>query len=99
QIVALLKTKILILILGRGTGKTSDITAQRLIDIAYDMPGAPVVWVSDTYANLQKNVLPSLLEGLERLGYREGVHFVLGKAPLVYSEKEKEDLPPEIREQ
>lgn len=98
QIVALIKTKITILILGRGTGKTSDIIAQRLIDIAYDMPGAPVVWVSDTYANLQKNVLPSLMEGLERLGYREGIHYVLGKKPPVFTEKEKENLPPELRD-
>lgn len=98
QVAALIKTKILIMILGRGSAKTTEIIAERVIDMAYDMPGAPIVWVSDTYANLQKNVLPSILEGLERKGYRQDVHFVLGKAPLVYSEAEKEDLPPDIKE-
>ncbi|MBP3944406.1 hypothetical protein J5U18_12730 [Sphingobacteriaceae bacterium WQ 2009] len=98
QMLALIMPKILNLILGRGSAKTTEIIAARLIEMAYDMPGAPIVWVSDTYSNLQKNVLPSILEGLERKGFKEGIHFVLGKQPPVYSEVEKEDLPNDIRE-
>ncbi len=80
-------------VLGRGSAKTTEIQADRFIAMAFDMPGAPVVWVSDTYSNLQKNVLPSLLEGLERKGYKEGIHYVVGKQPPVYSAAEKAKLP------
>ncbi|WP_206517944.1 hypothetical protein [Sphingobacterium lactis] len=86
------------MVLGRGSAKTTEIVVERLIAMVYDLPGAPIVWVSDTYSNLQKNVLPSVLEGLERKGFKEGVHFVLGKQPPEFSEAEKVDLPPEIRE-
>lgn len=98
QMALMILPKYLYLILGRGSAKTTDILVERLIDIAQDMPGAPVVWVSDTYSNLQKNVLPSVLEGLERKNFKEGRHYVIGKQPPQFSEAEKEDLPPELRE-
>ena len=71
----------LVLILGRGTGKTTDIIAKRLMDICYDMPGAYVAISSDTYMNAVKNVLPSIIEGWERNGWIEGIHFVVGVRP------------------
>lgn len=80
-IVQLLKTKFLYLILGRGTGKTTDIYATRMMDIAYDMPGCYYAQVSDTYMNAIKNVVPSILEGWERNGYVEDIHYVVGKRP------------------
>ncbi|MEN5085700.1 hypothetical protein ABE426_04420 [Sphingobacterium faecium] len=98
QMALMVLPKYLYLVLGRGSAKTTDILVERLIAIAEDMPGAPVVWVSDTYSNLQKNVLPSVLEGLERKGYKEGIHYVIGKAPPVFSEAEKEDLPAALKE-
>lgn len=98
QMVLMVLPKYLYLVLGRGSAKTTDILVERLIEIAQDMPGAPAVWVSDTYANLNKNVLPSVLEGLERKGYIEGIHFVIGIAPPVFSEAEKEDLPAKLKE-
>ncbi|WP_312139497.1 hypothetical protein [Sphingobacterium sp.] len=98
QFAALILPRFLYMILGRGSAKTTEIVVERLTEMVYDIPGAPIVWVSDTYSNLQKNVLPSVLEGLERKGFKEGVHFVLGKQPPEYSEAEKEDLPENIRE-
>ena len=68
-------------VVGRGGAKTTDIQAERLLDVIYDMPGAPVVWVADTFTNLNANILPSVLEGLERKGLREGVHYVIEKEP------------------
>ncbi|KKO90574.1 hypothetical protein AAW12_15975 [Sphingobacterium sp. Ag1] len=85
-------------VLGRGSAKTTDIIAERLIEMAYDMPGAPIAWVADTYSNLQKNVLPSIMEGLERKGYKEGVHYILGKEPPKFKQSELEGLDPSIRE-
>lgn len=98
QLCALIMPKFVYLVLGRGSAKTTEIITKRLIEMVYDMPGAPICWVSDTYSNLQKNVLPSVLEGLERHGFREGVHYVLGKEPPQFTDAEKEDLPPDIRE-
>lgn len=86
------------MIAGRGSAKTTDVQVERLIEMVYEMPGAPVVWVSDTYTNLQQNVLPTVMEGLALKGYIDGVHYVKEKAPPVYTEAEKQDLPPHIRE-
>ena len=80
-------------VLGRGSAKTTDFQAERLAEIIFDMPGAPLVWVADTFSNLTSNILPGVLEGLERKGLHEGVHYVIEKEPPTYTEKEKEHLP------
>lgn len=98
QLVGLIKTRILVLILGRGAGKTNDFLTERLIDIAYDMPGAPIALVADTYMNLQKNVLPVLLDGLERKGWREGTHYVVEKEPPEVTEEMLQACPEDLRE-
>ena len=77
----LAKPKNLYVIAGRGTGKTTDILADRSIDIAYDMPGCYIALSADTYMNAIKNVLPQLIEGWERNGWVEDIHFVVGKRP------------------
>lgn len=90
--------KHLSVIAGRGSSKTTEFLVERLIEMIYDIPGAPICWVSDTYSNLQKNVLPAVMEGLERKGFKEGVHYVIGKRPPEFSMAEKEDLPSGIKE-
>lgn len=67
---------------GRGSTKTTAFQAERLQEMVYDMPGAPVALVADTYANLQKNVLPTLQEGLRMLGWEEEIHYRIEKAPF-----------------
>lgn len=69
------------LISGRASAKTTQFLAERLQEAVYDCPGAPFVWVSDTYSNLHKNVIKSLMEGLRFLGWEEGTHFVMDKQP------------------
>ena len=56
------------------------------------MPGAPVAWVADTFANLTTNVLPMVFEALERKGFREGIHYIVEKQPPTFTEKECADL-------
>lgn len=68
-------------VLGRASSKTTDFVVQRLQESVYDLPGAPVAFVSDTYANLHKNVIPSLQEGLRLHGWEEGIHYVINKEP------------------
>jgi hypothetical protein len=67
---------------GRGSTKTTAFLAERLQEMVYDMPGAPVALVADTYANLQKNVLPTLQEGLRLLGWEEEIHYRIEKPPF-----------------
>ncbi len=98
QVVALLKPKNLYLILGRGSGKTTDFQTERIMDMVYELPGAPVALVSDTYMNLTKNVLPSLIEGLERKGWVEGTHYVIEKAPPEVTEEMLKKVPENLRE-
>jgi hypothetical protein len=99
QLCAMIMTRFFYAVLGRGSAKTTDIICERLIEMAYDMPGAPIAWVADTYSNLQKNVLPSIMEGLERKGYIEGVHYVIGKEPPTFKQSELEELDPKYRAQ
>ncbi|MBV5313811.1 MAG: hypothetical protein JZU47_10980 [Prolixibacteraceae bacterium] len=67
---------------GRGSTKTTAFQAERLQEMVYDMPGAPVALVADTFTNLQKNVWPTLQEGLRLLGWEENIHYVVEKEPL-----------------
>ncbi|MCH8490016.1 MAG: hypothetical protein LAT81_08825, partial [Oceanicaulis sp.] len=81
QVVDMISPKDLYLYLGRAAGKTTDFVAERLQDIVYDMPGAFIAVVADTYMNAMKNILPSLMEGLARKGWIEGIHYVKDKRP------------------
>ncbi|MEQ8548733.1 MAG: hypothetical protein RIC03_12525 [Cyclobacteriaceae bacterium] len=98
QVSLLIMPRFFYIIAGRGSAKTTDLQVDRLIEMAYDMPGAPVCWISDTYSNLTKNVLQTVVEGLALKGYYKDVHYVIGKAPPTFTEAEKVDLPPNIRE-
>lgn len=93
QIISLVGARKTYVELGRGSAKTTDVQVERLIDLIYDMPGAPAIWIADTFTNLTTNVFPSVMEGLDRKGYREGVHYVVETAPPSYTDKEKEKLP------
>ncbi|GAB2994296.1 hypothetical protein GCM10027284_09420 [Cyclobacterium sediminis] len=86
------------MVAGRGSSKTTDIQVERLIEMVYDMPGAPVAWVADTYANLQKNVLRTVKEGLKAKGLIENIHYVIGKRPPEVNPEELTDLPENIKE-
>lgn len=97
QIISLVGARKSYIELGRGSAKTTDVQCERLIDLIYDMPGAPVAWVADTFTNLTTNVLPSVLEGLERKGFIEGKHFVVEKEPPQFTDREAASLPDWLR--
>lgn len=79
--VDLISPKNLWLILGRGGAKTTDIVAERTMAINQDMPGSYLAFLSDTYVNALDNIVPSLLEGWMRKGYKENIDFVVDKPP------------------
>jgi len=81
QLVCMMMPASLYAIAGRGTGKTVTILANRLIEMMYDLPGAPIVWAADTFSDLHKNIIPSLLDGLVMLGMQEDRDFVMNRIP------------------
>jgi len=81
MMVDLISPKNLFLVVGRGGAKTTDIAAGRSIKICEDMPGAYFFFSSDTYTNALKNIVPSLIEGWKRKGWKEGIDFVTDQPP------------------
>lgn len=81
MLIDLLQPKDLYLIAGRGTAKTTEIMAKRSQHIIYDMPRSQQVFTSDTYTNALTNIVPTLLEGWNRAGWKEGIHYVTDVRP------------------
>lgn len=48
--------------------------------------------------NLQKNILHVILDGLERKGWMEGVHYVIEKEPPEVTEEMLKACPEEFKE-
>jgi hypothetical protein len=80
-LIDLMQPKDLYLVAGRATAKTTEIMGKRSQNIIYDMPRSQQVFVSDTYTNALKNVVPTLLEGWNREGWKEGIHYVTDQRP------------------
>ena len=70
-------------ILGRASAKTTQFQAMRIQQAVTECPGAPFVWVTDTYSNLHKNVIPSVLEGLRFLGWEMDREFIIDRQPPI----------------
>lgn len=81
MVIDLIAPKDLYLIAGRAMAKTTDVIAERSMTIAQDMPHSMQILVSDTYINALKNIVPSLLEGWNRKGWKEGIHYVTDTRP------------------
>jgi hypothetical protein len=81
QLVMFIQAKFTYLVVGRGGTKTTQMSARMLQEVSYDMPGCQIAISGDTYMNLRKNVIPSLVQGWKFNGWIEDVHFVLDKRP------------------
>lgn len=81
QVVELVQPQNLFLVAGRATAKTSTIIAKRSMHVMYDMPHSQQVFVSDTYVNCLRNIMPTLFEGWERNGWKLGRDFVTDQRP------------------
>lgn len=66
----------------RGLGKSEGFDAMRLIRNVHAMPRSAGGLCSPTYKKLLSNTLPAVFHGLSRLGYRQDIHYFVGrKAP------------------
>lgn len=66
---------------GRRTGKSHGIIAPRIVRNVQMMPGSTGAFVSSTFKQAHMRTLPAMLMGLQELGYKRDVHFVIGKRP------------------
>ena len=82
QIISLVAPAHLQVIAGRGTSKTTQIIAERMQEVCYDMPGSLQILVCNTYTNARTNIVPSLITGWQNYkGWVEGRDFVVGIRP------------------
>ena len=93
QMSLMLAVKNLIYIIGRAGGKTTGIVAPRIQDISWDMPGCYMAISGDTFMNLRKNVIPSLMDGWKIHGWHEDHHYVVNKrAPRTFGRSWKSPI-------
>jgi len=74
-------TTVMVVIGGRGLAKSTVIQALRSYRCVYDMPGAAFAFVSNTYVNLQDNIMPAVQKGWGLLGWAEGRDYIKYKRP------------------
>lgn len=70
-----------VIVAGRRTGKTDSIAAPFVLKMMQRMPGSTGGIVVPTFKHGLTNTLPGLFAAWRRLGYIEGVHFVVGRRP------------------
>ncbi len=72
----------LVVLASRRFGKSEGIIMPRLLQCAQTMPRSAGAIVARTYKQALTRTLPATLHALQRLGYKEGVHYYIGrKAP------------------
>ena len=81
QLISIMMPCALYWIAGRASAKTVQVLSERVQEVAQDCQGAPFAWVADTYSDLHKNVIPSLIDGLSLLGWEIGIHYVINQEP------------------
>lgn len=74
-------TTVLVMNAGRGMAKSTVIQARRAYRCVMEMPGGAFAFCSNTYTNLEQNIMPAVQNGWKLMGLIEGVHYVKGQRP------------------
>lgn len=75
-------SKIMLLLFGRRTGKTSRGGVTKMYTFMKEMPHSRGFWGNPSYTNLYRNTLPEILNNLQNsFGLVEGVHFIFREKP------------------
>jgi hypothetical protein len=97
QLLALIiYAKILIMVAGRGTGKSTGVLAPRIANCCIHMPGSNNGLLSKTFKQTKTRTLPAIKSGWAKLGFKDGIHYVIGKRPdkkLRFMESPPESTP------
>ena len=70
-----------VFVAGRRTGKTDGVGSVFVLRNIQRMPGSTGAIVVPTFRHGLTNTIPALLTAFRRWGYREGIHYVVGKQP------------------
>lgn len=73
--------KLMVIIWGRGTGKSSYGIGIVIRNIVHFLPRSKWLIVAESYKAMLENTLPSTIRALEGLGYYRDVHYVIGLRP------------------
>lgn len=68
-------------VLARGTGKTKGIIAPKSAQYLDMMPRCVGVFVGATFQQILTRTLPPVVAGWERMGYKNGIHYLIGQKP------------------
>lgn len=68
-------------ICGRRFGKSFGIVSLRIQRNVLFMPGSTGCFVASSYKQAHTRTLPAALSGLAEFGWKEGIHYVIGKRP------------------
>ncbi len=79
--VQLIGARTSVIVAGRRTGKTDSIASPFTLRNMQRMPGSGGGIVVPTFKHGLTNTIPGMLAAWERWGYREGLHYVIGKQP------------------
>lgn len=83
QIALALAAKIEIDLCSRRFGKSFGIVSRRIKRNVQFMPGSTGAFVASSFKQARTRTLPAALSGLYEAGFRENVHYVIGKRPPV----------------
>lgn len=76
-----------VIVAGRRTGKTDSIAAPYILRNFQRMPGSSGGIVVPTYRHGLTNTIPGVFTAFNRWGYKEGIHYVIGKVPPPHFKK------------
>lgn len=79
--VQLIAARTSVIVAGRRTGKTDSIASPFSLRNMQRMPGSGGGIVVPTFKHGLTNTIPGMLAAWERWGYREGIHYVVGRKP------------------
>lgn len=94
QYVLTMSPRDLVVCAGRGFGK-GVIQATRMLQCVQQMPRSSGGMVGPSVKRLLTNILPSMLQHLERWGYKRDVHFCVGHRPAKKWKWEEPIITPE----
>lgn len=69
------------LVWARGTGKSSGAMSPKLLKVTQEMPRSQIGIVGATFQQILVRTLPTVIANWERMGYRQGFHFIVGESP------------------
>jgi hypothetical protein len=81
QLALLTRANTTVVVAGRGSGKTTNILAQRLYFLIHSMPRCTINFLAETYQQLLLTTLKELFFGWQKIGFMENVHYVVRKLP------------------